>query len=120
MTNLEKQGLYRIRKKAIKTIEDLAFLANNLPESQLRQIFTSTNLYPLFQAIFHNPVADERRIGKIILDLVSGVLGDRDFVLGFVHDEARRVIGDSENPIELVEALFFASMYREDGLDRKQ
>ena len=39
MTTGEKQRSYRIRKKALKTIENLAYLAGNLPEKQMQSDF---------------------------------------------------------------------------------
>jgi predicted NAD/FAD-binding protein len=109
----DKQRMYRIRKKAQKTIEDLTYLAQNLPEKQLKQIFNGDTLTPLFKAIFHKADADKRRIRKIILPLIAEVLGDRDFVLRIIPEDARRLISNTDNPIELVEGLFFASMYSE-------
>lgn len=111
MTTAEKQRSYRIRKKALKTIEDLTYLAENLPEKQISQIFTDGTLIPFFKGIFHRPEADKKRIRKIILRLLADVLGDEEFALRLLPEEARRVISDTSNPADLVEALFFASMY---------
>jgi len=113
MTAMEKQKIYRIRKKALKTIEDLTYLAENLPENQLNQIFNDNTLIPFFKAIFHRREADKKRIRKIILRLIGDVLGDQEFALRMVPEEAKRLISNTDNPIELVEALFFTSMYSE-------
>jgi len=113
MTAMEKQKIYRIRKKALKTIEDLTYLAENLPENQLNQIFNDNTLILFFKAIFHRREADKKRIRKIILRLIGDVLGDQEFALRMVPEEAKRLISNTDNPIELVEALFFTSMYSE-------
>lgn len=113
MTSVEKQKSYRIRKKALETIEDLTYLAENLPEKQISQIFTDSTLIPLFKGIFHRPEADKKRIRKIIRGLIGDVLGDQEFALRIVPEDARRLISNTDNPIELVAGLFFASMYSE-------
>jgi len=113
MTAMEKQKIYRIRKKALKTIGDLIYLAENLPEKQLDQIFSVDVIVPFYKAILHRPEADKKRIRKIILRLIGDVLGDQEFALRMVPEEAKRLISNTDNPIELVEALFFTSMYSE-------
>lgn len=113
ITAAEKQKLYRIRKKTLKAIEDLTFLAKNLPEKQINQIFNDNTLIPFFIAVFHRPDADKKRIRKIILRLIAEVLGDEEFALSLIPEEARRLISDTSNPIKLVEGLFFTSMYSE-------
>lgn len=113
MTAVEKQKLYRIRKKTLKTIEDLTYLAENLPEKQISQVFNNDTLTPLFKGIFHRVDADRKRIRKIVLPLIADVLGNEEFALRLIPEEARRLISDTSNPVELVEALFFASMYSE-------
>jgi hypothetical protein len=113
MTSAEKQKSYRIRKKTLKTIEDLTYLAEKLPEKQISQIFTNDTLIPFFKAIFHRSEADKKRIRKIILGLIGDVLGDQKFALRIISEEAKRLISNTDNPMELVEGLFFASMYSE-------
>lgn len=113
MTASDKQRMYRIRKKARKTIEDLAYLAENLPEKQLGQIFNEATLIPLCKAIFHRPEADKKRIRKIILPLIGDVLGNENFALRLVPEAAKRLISNIDDPIDLVEALFFTSMNSE-------
>lgn len=113
MTSVEKQKSYRIRKKALMTIEDLTYLAENLPEKQISQIFTNDILIPFFKSIFHRREADRKRIRKIILGIVGDVLGDQEFALRMVPEDAKRLISNTDNPIELVEALFFTSMNSE-------
>ena len=111
MTASEKQELYRIRKKTLKAIEDLTFLAENLPESQISRIFNDSTLVPFFMAIFHRHDADKKRIRKIVLRLIGDVLGNEEFALRLIPEAARRLISDTSNPIKLVEGLFFTSMY---------
>lgn len=113
MTPAEKQKSYRIRKKALKTIEDLTYLAESLPEKQINQIFNQNTLTPFLKAVFHRPDADKKRIAKIILRLIGGVLGNEEFALRLIPEEARKLISDTSNPIKLVEGLFFTSMYLE-------
>ena len=113
MTAVEKQKLYRIRKKTLKTVEYLTYLAENLPEKQINQIFNDNTLIPFFKAIFRNREADKKRIRKIILRLIVEVLGNEEFALSLIPKEARGLISDTSNPIELVESLFFTSMYSE-------
>ena len=113
MTAVEKQKMYRIRKKAQKTIQDLTYLAHNLPERQLNQIFNDEALIPFCKAIFHREEADKKRIRKILLRLIGDILGDVDFALRLVPEGAKRLISNTDNPIELVEALFFTSMNSE-------
>lgn len=113
MTAVEKQKIYRIRKKAQKTIEDLTFLAENLPEKQLNQIFNDDTLIPFCKAILHRQEADKKRIRKIILRLIGEVLGNEDFALRLIPEEAKRLHAYTDDPIELIEALFFVSMYSE-------
>lgn len=59
-TNTERQRYFHIRKVAIKELEDLARLAETLPEDQLNQIFNTEILEPqknpltrLFRAILN-------------------------------------------------------------------
>jgi predicted NAD/FAD-binding protein len=111
MTAIEKQKMYRIRKKAQKTIEDLTYLAEHLEERQLDQIFTDETLIPFYRAIFYNQEADKKRIRKIVLRLIAEVLGTEEFALRFIPKEAQRLIRDTSNPMDLVQGLFFASMY---------
>lgn len=113
MTAVEKQKLYRIRKKTLKTVEYLTYLAENLPEKQINQIFNDNTLIPFFKAIFRNREADKKRIRKIILRLIVEVLGNEEFALSLIPKEARGLISDTSNPIELVESLFYTSMYSE-------
>jgi len=113
MTAVEKQKLYRIRKKTLKTVEYLTYLAENLPEKQINQIFNDNTLIPFFKAIFHRREADKKRIRKIILRLIVEVLGNEEFALSLIPKEARGLISDTSNPIELVESLFFTAMYSE-------
>jgi hypothetical protein len=113
MTSAEKQKSYRIRKKTLKTIEDLTYLAEKLPEKQISQIFTNDTLIPFFKAIFHRSEADKKRIRKIISGLIGDVLGNQEFALRIIPEDAKRLISNTDNPIELVEGLFFASMYSE-------
>jgi len=113
MTAAEKQKLYRIRKKTLKAIEDITFLAENLPEKQISRIFNDNTLVPFFIAIFHRPDADKKRMRKIILRLIAEVLGNQEFALRIIPEDAKRLISNTDNPIELVEGLFFASMYSE-------
>jgi hypothetical protein len=105
--------MYRIRKKAQKTIQDLTYLSQNLPERQLNQIFNDETLIPFCKAIFHREEADKKRIRKIILGLIAEVLGDEDFALRLIPEDAKRLISNTDNPMDLVESLFFASMYSE-------
>ncbi len=111
MTAAEKQKLYRIRKKTLKAIEDLTYLAESLPEKQVNQIFNEDTLTPFLKAVFHRPDADKKRIAKIILRLIGDVLGNEEFALRLIPEEARKLISDTSNPIKLVEGLFFTSMY---------
>jgi hypothetical protein len=113
MTAVEKQKMYRIRKKAQKTIQDLTYLAQNLPEKQLNQIFNDEALIPFCKAIFHREEADKKRIRKIISGLIGDVLGNQEFALRIIPEDAKRLISNTDNPIELVESLFFTSMYSE-------
>jgi hypothetical protein len=113
MTSAEKQKSYRIRKKTLKTIEDLTYLAEKLPEKQISQIFTNDTLIPFFKAIFHRSEADKKRIRKIISGLIGDVLGNQEFALRIIPEDAKRLISNTDNPIELVEGLFFASIYSE-------
>jgi hypothetical protein len=109
----DKQKMYRVRKKAQKTIADLTYLAQVLPEKQLKQIFNDGTLIPFCKAILHRPEADKKRIHKIIRGLIGDVLGDQEFALRMVTEDAKRLISNTDNPVELVEGLFFASMYSE-------
>jgi hypothetical protein len=88
-------------------------LSQNLPERQLNQIFNDETLIPFCKAIFHREEADKKRIRKILLRLIGDILGDVDFALRLVPEGAKRLISNTDNPIELVEALFFTSMYSE-------
>lgn len=46
-----RQWDYRIRESAKKALKDLAFLAEKLPESQQKEVFTVENILPLIGAI---------------------------------------------------------------------
>lgn len=114
MTAGEKQRLYRIRKKTLKTLNDFIYLANALPEKQLSQVFNDTTLIPLFTAILHRPDANKKRICKIVMHLIESVLGDAEFASRIVPKKAEFIISkNEEDPSKVVEALFFASMCSE-------
>jgi hypothetical protein len=113
MTFAEKQRSYRIRKKALKTLQDMILLAQNLPEKQVSQIFNADTLTPFFKVILHRSDVNKQRIAKIILELIADVLADKEFVMRFVHREARKMLSRTDDPIKLVEALFFTSMNSE-------
>jgi hypothetical protein len=117
MTFAEKQKSYRIRKKALKTLEDMTFLANNLSVQQVSQIFNADTLIPFFKVVLHRADVDKRRVSEIVLELIAHVLGDKEFVMQFVHREAREILSRTDNPVELVEGLFFAAMYSADSTD---
>jgi hypothetical protein len=67
MATGEKQRLHRIRKKTLKTLDDLIYLAENLPEKQLNQIFNDSTLIQLFTSILHKHDANKKRICKIVI-----------------------------------------------------
>jgi hypothetical protein len=116
LTEDEKQKLFRIRKKTLKSIKDLTYIANNLPEKQLNQVFTDDTLEPLFISILHRPDADKKRICTIVMDLIGSVLGDAEFALRIVPREAKSWITDAqeaEDPTQIVKALFFAASCRQ-------
>ena len=114
LTAGEKQKLYRIRKKTLKTIDDLNYLANNLPEKQLKQIFNDSTVNPLMAAILHRPDADKKRICRIVVDLIGSVLGDVKFASRIVPKKAGfKIPKNEEDPSKVVEALFFAAMCSE-------
>jgi len=50
-TNLSRQKDFRIRKKAIKALEDLSYLARTLNPDQHKQIFTSDSLSLFVEAL---------------------------------------------------------------------
>jgi predicted NAD/FAD-binding protein len=68
MMNAEKQRMYRIRKKAKKAIEDLTYLAEQLPEKQFYQIFNNANLIPFCKAIFHRPEVNKKHILMLLAE----------------------------------------------------
>ena len=116
LTEDEKQKIFRIRKKTLKSIKDLTYVANNLPEKQLNQVFTDNTLEPLFIAILHRPDADKKRICTIVMDLIGSVLGDPEFAMRIVPREAKSWITeakDAEDPTLIVKALFFAASCRQ-------
>jgi len=45
--------LSRSRKEVLQAIEDLTWIANNWPETQLRQILTVKTVIPLINSILH-------------------------------------------------------------------
>ena len=47
----DRQRYHRIRKAALKTFEDLTFLAENLPEREYKRIFSAANVKPLLHAL---------------------------------------------------------------------
>ena len=49
--NKTRQYFFRIRKKALKALDDLRFLADYLPEDQQAQIFNTSTLIPLIRSI---------------------------------------------------------------------
>ena len=94
----------------------MIYVADNLPEKQLKQVFTDDTLTPLFRAILHRPDADKKRVCMIVLRLIGSVLGDEEFALRIVPREAKGWISRAkreEDPTKIVEALFFAASSRE-------
>jgi hypothetical protein len=116
LTDIEKQKLYRIRKKTLKSLNDLVYVANNLPERQLAQVFTDDTLIPLFKAILHRPDVDKKRICTIVIRIIGSVLADEEFALRIVPRGAKAWISRAvreEDLTGIVEALFFAASSRE-------
>lgn len=76
-TSLVRQRDLRIRRKAFKAINDLAFLAQELSEDQTAQVFNVETLRPLLEAVLaakspeevEGPVENERvfRIAVMLL-----------------------------------------------------
>lgn len=77
-TGFVRQRDLRIRKKALKAIDDLTFLAQELSEDQAAQIFNADKLRPFIEAILtlrrseeneRSPVKNERvfRISVMLL-----------------------------------------------------
>jgi len=112
MTNAEKQRLYRIRKRTIKALEDLTFIANNFPEKQLDAVFNDETILPLMTAMLHRKDLTKKRVCSLVYQLIGSVLGDAEFAETVVPKEAKWMIKKAkkdEDPTEIVRALFFAA-----------
>ncbi len=111
LTALEKQKLYRIRNKSRRMLDDLTYLAQELPEKQLGQVFTGETILPFATAVLHRSDTDRKRICKIVTPLIGSVLGDQNFASRFIPEGGKWLLPkNEENPMKVVEALFFASM----------
>lgn len=112
MTNTEKQKLYRIRKKTLKTLDDLVFIADNFPEKQLDQVFNVDTILPLLSAMLKRQDLTKKRVCILVYHLIGSVLGDAEFASRIVPTEAKWMINKAkktEDQTEIVRALFFAA-----------
>ena len=130
LSGAERVRYFRIRKKALRSIEYLTSVANELPESQLRQIFNEKTLTPLFKAIFslkikaknHKDYVQKKKIKEIrekrrrMLKLsvaVLKIIGDYNFVRAVVPEPVAPYLSIGFPPTENIKALCYMSLQEE-------
>jgi hypothetical protein len=89
MTNAERQRLYRIRKRTVKALEDLTFIADKFPEKQLDEVFNDETILPLMTAMLHRKDLTKKRVCSLVYQLIGSVLGDAEFAERIVPKEAK-------------------------------
>jgi len=127
MSGKERVQYFRVRKRALKSIKYLTSIANELPESQLKQIFNEKSLTPFFKAIYslkieannHNDYVQKKKIKEIkekrrrMLELsVAGlqIIGDYNFVRAVVPEPVAPYLSEEFPPTENIKALCFCYM----------
>ena len=126
----ERVRYFRIRKKALKSIEYLTSVANELPESQLRQIFNEKTLTPFFKAIFslkieaknHKDYVQKKKVKEIkekrrrmmkLSVAVLHIIGDYNFVRAVVPEPVGPYLSAGFPPTENIKALCYMSLQEE-------
>lgn len=113
-TNAERQRYLHIRRVAIKELEDLARLAECLPEDQLTQIFNTEILEPrknpltrFFRALFNLKGLDFKKDRELLKDKRHRLLP--------ICNELITLLNDSGFAGMLVEPIILNLMIKEGG-----
>jgi hypothetical protein len=137
LSTQQKAALFRdVKKKAMLEIEELIFLARNLPERQLAKIFNSDILVPFMKTVvdvglnpeklgiapskwdrstyleFKNSKAFQKK-RKRLLNIAVGLLSlvsDFTFVASIVPDPMRPYLGAEDFGTKNIRALHYYSM----------
>jgi len=64
LSNAERQHLFNIRQRALAFLQELPFLAKDLPEDQQAQIFTEKTLRPFIHNLVGKDVKEEKRTDR--------------------------------------------------------
>ena len=134
-TNTERQRYLHIRRVALKELEDLARLAECLPEEQLNQIFNidiqkpgKNPLTRFFRALFnlkglsfekHQELLKEkrRRLLPICYELIT-LLNDLSFTGMLVEPIVRHVMVHEGGPLWGIKAIYYRSLVA--GVEEKR
>jgi hypothetical protein len=126
----ERVRYFRMRKKALKSIEYLTLLAKELPEDQLKQVFNKETLTPLFKAVFSLEIEAKdhkdyvkkkefkevkekrRRMLKLSVALLH-IIGGYNFARTIVPEPVAPYLSMSFPPIENIRALCYMSLQEE-------
>jgi len=126
-TGGERAKYNRIRKTALKGIQDLTFLLENLPEKQLKQIFNTQTLTPFLRSLFNVKIeaksheewlkkkqskgVKERRLRLLKLAAATLlIIGNHNFTRVLLPDVLAPYITTSFPPIENLKAILNVSM----------
>lgn len=126
----ERVRYFRIRKKAVKSIDYLTSIAKELPESQLRQVFNKDTLTPFFKAVFsleieaknHKDYVKKKEIKEVkkkrrrMLKLsvaVLQIIGDYKFARAIVPEPVVPYLSTGFPPTENLRALCYMSLQEE-------
>ena len=126
----ERVRYFRIRKKALKSIEYLTSVAKELPESQLKQVFNKETLTPFFKAVFSLKIEAKnhkdyvkkkefkevkekrRRMLKLSVTALQ-IIGDYNFVRAVVPEPVAPYLSAGFPPTENIKALCYMSLQEE-------
>jgi len=126
----ERVRFFRIRKKAVKSIEYLTSIAKELPESQLKQVFNEETLAPFFKAVFSleieaknhkdyvkkkgsKEVKEKRRRMLKLSVAVLQIIGDYKFARAVVPEPVAPYLSAGFPPIDNIRALCYMSLQEE-------
>jgi hypothetical protein len=127
MSSAERVRYLRIRKKVLEAIEYLTSAAEELPESQLSQVFNKETLTPLFKAVFSLtiPAANHKEYVKMkgskevrekrlrmlkVSSAALDIIGSYNFVSAIVPEPVRPYLSAAFPPIENLRALYYMSL----------
>jgi len=118
LSGSERVRATRKRKEIMEVIKDLTWLANHLPEAQLRQVFTVKTLAPLFEAILYprtgpydasgrktEPLEEWRRRKERLVEISQSMIDVMISVSASLAPQATNVLARRRRELDGIQAL---------------